>query len=100
MSEEIRITPERLEEVASLFDNEKENTKELLTNLTAALTKLNGYDEWSGQTCSDFHREWDQVLSKTNRLADAWGEVASKLRLIAAQFRDADMAMISESNAR
>jgi len=89
---QIVVSPERLENVASTFDNRKSETEQILNTLRNTMQGLNA--EWDGVAQEKFYTQWDAMLPKMNQFTELLGEIASELRRIAQVFRDTDERVI------
>lgn len=89
---QILVSPERLESVASTFDNKKSETEQILSSLRSLMQNLNA--EWDGVAQEKFYSQWDAMLPKMNQFTNLLGEISGELRRIAQVFRETDERVI------
>ncbi len=89
---QIVVAPERLDSVASTFDNKKEETETIINTLRATMQSLNA--EWDGVAQNKFYAEWDAMLPKMSQFTELLGTISSELRRIAQVFRELDETVI------
>ncbi len=89
---QIRVTPERLEEIASQFSNRKDETETMIQNLKSTMVNLDS--EWDGAAQQDFYTVWEEQIPVLQKAADQLGYISDELKRIAQAFRDVDEQVV------
>ncbi len=84
----IVVAPERLEQVAGVFEQKRDDTSAMIHSLKSTMDSLNA--EWDGVAQNKFYAEWDAMIPKMNQFTNLLDEIAGELRRIAQVFREAD----------
>lgn len=90
---EIRVTPERLRQVAALLEAQRAEAEEILGAMIRAVNDLAG--EWTGLAQIDYaHLFNEQVPLMQTRLRELLENLSSEMRRIADTFEAADRNVI------
>jgi len=90
---EIRVSPERLRDVASQLDNNRGEADGVLTNMISTINGLAG--EWTGMAQVDYAQIFnDEVPAMQNRMNEILERLTSELRRIAQVFEETDQAVV------
>lgn len=88
----IVVAPERLEGVASVFEQKKGETESMIQSLKSTMDGLD--TEWDGVAQNKFYAEWNEMIPKMTQFTQLLEQIASELRRIAQVFRETDEHVI------
>jgi len=88
----IVVAPERLEEVAGVFEQKRSDTEAMIQSLKSTMDTLDA--EWDGVAQNKFYNEWNEMIPKMSQFTDLLQEIAGELRHIAQTFREVDEGII------
>ena len=89
---QIVVAPERLEQVASVFEQRRNETQSMIQNLRSTMDGLDA--DWDGVAQNKFYAEWNEMVPKMVKFTDLLQEISSELRRIARVFRETDERVI------
>jgi WXG100 family type VII secretion target len=92
----IRVSPERLRNVASSLDRQQQEIDNLLHNTVTTLNNLDG--NWTGLAYGDYAQMFhEQVPSMRAKLAETLEHLVNELRRIADEFERTDQEAVSST---
>ncbi len=90
---DIRVSPERLRNVASTLDSNRQEVDSMLQNMINTINNLQG--EWTGLAQVDYANMFnDQVPTMKTNLAELLENLTQALRRIADEFERVDQQVI------
>ena len=88
----IVVAPERLEGVATIFDQKKDETETMIQSLKGTMDGLDA--EWDGVAQNKFYAEWNEMIPKMTQFTQLLEQISGELRRIAQVFRETDEKVI------
>jgi WXG100 family type VII secretion target len=85
---QIRITPEEMEQVASKFQSNADQTSQIIQSLNSTMEGL--VQNWEGVTRNSFYAEFQQQKKSMDDFVLLLQQIHTDLMTIAGNFRTAD----------
>lgn len=88
MANEIRMTPDQMDERAGQYDEQRDIVDGVITSMSNLLTQLQG--EWTGKAAEAYAAKFEELKPGFEKARDLIHDIAQSLRQSAAAIRETD----------